>query len=165
MNHIIPADTIDLNKIEQALFKTIEYCRTQDYAGYNKYDALDSPILSKVSLGNQYLRLIYSQLIMRSPLNIRPLFLIPKTCSNRSVRPIGPHRPLLIVRWHNITVNLSADSAQINRFECARIFTDPEGIVFCCRPSAQKFHGLIAVCERIVLHLIRMRGGWQFQVW
>ena len=67
------------HKYEQALLKTLIYASNNDFAGYNKYDALDSPVLSLLSMHNKYLRLIYSQAIMRSPLNIRPLFFIPKT--------------------------------------------------------------------------------------
>jgi len=85
MNLDTRAGKTHLNKIEQALDRTLDYCRSQDYAGYNKYDALDSPILSKISFGNSYLRLIYSQLIMRSPVNIRPLVLIPKTRNPKGV--------------------------------------------------------------------------------
>jgi hypothetical protein len=85
MNNTTPAGNTDLIKIEQALDKTLEYSRSNDYAGYNKYDALDSPILSRASLQNKYLRLIFSQLIMRSPLNIRPLFFIPRTRNPKGV--------------------------------------------------------------------------------
>jgi hypothetical protein len=79
MNITPPVRDTDYKKFEQALFAVLAYAHGQDYAGYNKYDALDSPVLSLLSFGNKYLRLVYSQAIMRSPLNIRPLFLIPRT--------------------------------------------------------------------------------------
>jgi uncharacterized protein YyaL (SSP411 family) len=71
--------TDNINKIEDALDRTLRYAEEQDYKGYNKYDALASPILSTLSLNNKYLRLFYSQAIMRSPVNLRPLFMVPKT--------------------------------------------------------------------------------------
>jgi len=57
----------------------MDYAHLHDYAGFNKYDALDSPLLMRLSFNNKYIRLLYSQLIMRSPLNIRPLLAVPKT--------------------------------------------------------------------------------------
>jgi hypothetical protein len=66
-------------QIEKALDRVLEYSQMHDYAGWNKYDALDSPFLMALSLGNKYIRLVYSQLIMRSPINIRPLLGVPRT--------------------------------------------------------------------------------------
>ena len=65
--------------INKALDKVLLYASNNDYAGYNKYDALDSKFLSGMSFNNKYIRLLYSQLIMRSPVNIRPLLGVPKT--------------------------------------------------------------------------------------
>lgn len=78
-NIIIQNQAKTIAKIESALSRVISYAEAHNYKGYNKYDALDSPLLSALSLGNKYLRLLYSQAIMRSPLNVRPLFLVPKT--------------------------------------------------------------------------------------
>jgi hypothetical protein len=69
----------DMIEIQLALDKVLNYAHENKYAGYNKYDALDSPYLMKMAFGNKYLRLLYSQLIMRSPINIRPLMGVPKT--------------------------------------------------------------------------------------
>ncbi len=77
--------TDSVYKYEQALLKTLIYASNNDFAGYNKYDALNSPVLSALSFQNKYLRLIYSQAIMRYPLNIRPLFFIPKTRNPKGV--------------------------------------------------------------------------------
>ena len=65
--------------IKNSLDKTLKYAEINDYKGYNKYDALDSEFLMALSFGNKYLRLLYSQAIMRFPINIRPLFFVPKT--------------------------------------------------------------------------------------
>jgi len=69
----------EIDIIKTALDRVLKYAEKNDYAGWNKYDALDSPFLINLSLGNKYIRLLYSQLIMRSPINIRPLLGVPKT--------------------------------------------------------------------------------------
>lgn len=78
-NTTVEKQTKSIERVESALARTLAYAEANDYKGYNKYDALDSPLLSALSLGNKYLRLVYSQMIMRSPLNVRPLFMVPKT--------------------------------------------------------------------------------------
>jgi len=65
--------------IEKALKNVIEYSKKSDYTGYNKYDALDSKLLSALSFGNKWIRLVFSQVVMRFPLNLRPLLFVPKT--------------------------------------------------------------------------------------
>src|SRR5262249_49110775 len=44
-----------------------------DYAGYSKFDALNSPLLNTLSFGINPLRWAYSQAVYRFPVNIRPL--------------------------------------------------------------------------------------------
>jgi hypothetical protein len=66
------------NETLSVLFDLLSWTKENNYAGWNKYDALDSPVLKKLSFNNKWLRLIYSQVIMRSPINIRPIFLIKK---------------------------------------------------------------------------------------
>jgi len=75
----------NIKKIEETLNSVLTFVELNDYKGYNKYDALDSSILSPLSFNTKYLRLLYSQLIMRFPLNIRPLFLIPKTKNPKGI--------------------------------------------------------------------------------
>lgn len=72
-------------KINTSLQAVLAYSLQNDYAGFNKYDALASPILWPLSFGNKYLRLIYSQAIMRSPLNLRSLFAIPRTRNPKGI--------------------------------------------------------------------------------
>lgn len=72
-------------KIQSVFKKTITFVEIEDYKGYNKYDALDSQLLSWLSFNNKYLRLVFSQLVMRSPINIRTLCLIPKTRNPKGI--------------------------------------------------------------------------------
>ena len=72
-------------KVEQSLEAVLQYARQNDYKGYNKYDALESPILHALSLKVPFLRLLYSQLVMRFPVNIRPLLFVPKTRNPKGI--------------------------------------------------------------------------------
>lgn len=60
--------------------KLLGYCRDNDWAGYDPYDALNSKIVSFLPFLNfRFFRLAITQLLKRSPLNLRPLLLVPKT--------------------------------------------------------------------------------------
>lgn len=72
-------------KIEESLEKVLNYAHDRDYKGYNKYDALDSKVLWFFSFGSKFLRLLYSQVVMRFPVNIRPLFFVPKTRNPKGI--------------------------------------------------------------------------------
>lgn len=74
-----------INKVSGSLDAVLSYSQKNDYAGFNKYDALASPILLPLSFGNKYLRLLYSQANTRSPLNLRPLFAIPRTRNPKGI--------------------------------------------------------------------------------
>jgi hypothetical protein len=58
--------------------KALAYAEDENFEGYSKYDALSSPCLSRLSLGNKYLRLLFTQAVMRAPVNLRLLLRIPK---------------------------------------------------------------------------------------
>jgi hypothetical protein len=60
--------------------KLLDYCRTNNWAGYDPYDALNSPIFEFLPFLNRRIpRLVFTQLLKRCPVNIRPWLLIPKT--------------------------------------------------------------------------------------
>jgi hypothetical protein len=66
--------------IMEVTFKLLDYCRANDWAGYDPYDALNSKIyISLPFLNYKLIRLILIQGFKRSPINLRPLFLVPKT--------------------------------------------------------------------------------------
>lgn len=68
----------EIDRLEQSCRRALAWAEEWDYEGYSKYDALDSFLLRALSLGNKYLRLIYTQVVMRSPVNLRPWLLVPK---------------------------------------------------------------------------------------
>lgn len=60
--------------------KLLSYCKENDWAGYEPYDVLNSRVFSALPLLNFWFsRLLFTQLLKRSPVNIRGLLLIPKT--------------------------------------------------------------------------------------
>src|SRR2546429_9884421 len=64
----------------------LTYCRTNDWAGYDPYDALNSRVLSALPfLDSRLPRLVLTQALKRSPVNIRRLLLIPKTQNPKAI--------------------------------------------------------------------------------
>jgi hypothetical protein len=65
--------------IELSLEKLKSYIESNDYYGYDPYDGLKSPIFSiPILRSNKWLRFGTQQFVKRFPINLRPLFLIPK---------------------------------------------------------------------------------------
>ncbi len=58
---------------------------SEGYRGYSKFDALLSPLTRWTSFGWWPLRLVWSQVVMRSPVNIRPLLLVPQGVNPKGV--------------------------------------------------------------------------------
>jgi hypothetical protein len=66
--------------IKGVTLKLLEYCRANDWAGYDPYDALNSKVFKGLPFLNfKLFRLALTQSFKRSPINLRPLFLVPKT--------------------------------------------------------------------------------------
>lgn len=60
--------------------KLLNYCAANDWSGYDPYDALNSRIFTALPfLNSRVPRLIATQALKRSPVNIRRLMLIPPT--------------------------------------------------------------------------------------
>ena len=68
------------------LHKAVEYCQANDWAGYDPYDALNSRVFEKVSfLHSRISRIVLTQLLKRSPVNLRPALDIPRTQNSKAV--------------------------------------------------------------------------------
>jgi hypothetical protein len=80
----------DPHKIESVLYATLDQAASSGYIGYSKYDGLHSPLLRTLSFGFWPLRLIWSQVVMRSPFNLRPFLFVKKG--------INPECPALFAR-------------------------------------------------------------------
>jgi hypothetical protein len=72
--------------LELATRKLLAYCRHHDWAGYDPYDALNSRLFKAVPLLDTRIpRLALTQILKRSPLNVRRLVLIPKTQNPKAI--------------------------------------------------------------------------------
>lgn len=66
--------------------KLLAYCRTNDWAGHDPYDALNSRFFTALPwLNFRIPRLVLTQLLKRSPVNVRHLLLIPKTQNPKGI--------------------------------------------------------------------------------
>jgi hypothetical protein len=66
--------------VYSATAKLLKYCRSNDWAGHDPYDALNSPLLKTLPLLDSRLpRLALTQALKRSPVSVRALLRIPKT--------------------------------------------------------------------------------------
>lgn len=68
------------NNSRNALRKLLAYCRQNDWAGHDPYDALNSSLFDMFPLLDSRIpRLVMTQALKRSPVNLRDLLAIPKT--------------------------------------------------------------------------------------
>jgi len=65
-------------KVEKSIKEMLSYIESADYAGYDPYDALNSPILKLISSKSKYLRIAFTQFLRRCPVNLRPLLGVKK---------------------------------------------------------------------------------------
>ena len=62
-----------------------DYALNCNYAGYDPYDMLNSPLSGILSLGTRWGRIAMTQFGRRSPVNLRPLFLIKRGVNPKAV--------------------------------------------------------------------------------
>lgn len=54
------------------------WVESRDFAGWDPYDAMNSPLVRLLSLGTKYGRIAWTQFFRKCPINLRPLFAVPK---------------------------------------------------------------------------------------
>ncbi|MGZ3648663.1 MAG: hypothetical protein ACXU9G_06490 [Syntrophales bacterium] len=81
---------IDIRDVEKILLATLDRAHLLGYTGCSKFDGLHSPLVRALSFNLWPLRLLWTQAIMRAPLNLRPIFLVKKG--------INPESPALFAR-------------------------------------------------------------------
>lgn len=64
------------------------WIKKQNYAGYDPYDALSSPLLKKLSLNSKWLRTLLTHGLKQLPLNLRPLLRIAKNRNTTAIAVI-----------------------------------------------------------------------------
>src|SRR5438132_4848573 len=75
-----------LENAKATALKLLAYCEANDWAGYDPYDALNSRVFTALPFLNSRLpRLVLTQALKRSPINIRRLLLIPKTQNQKAI--------------------------------------------------------------------------------
>ena len=66
--------------IQSVTLKLLDYCQTNDWAGYEPYDVLNSRLFTALPLLDSKLpRLVLTQFLKRSPVNVRRLLMVPRT--------------------------------------------------------------------------------------
>src|SRR2546422_10746328 len=80
-----PAAT-SFEDLRAVALRLLTYCRTNDWAGYDPYDALNSRLLAALPfLDSRLPRLALTQALKRSPINIRRFALIPPTQNPKGI--------------------------------------------------------------------------------
>jgi hypothetical protein len=69
----------------RALGALLSYCRKESWAGYDPYDGLNSPVAGIFFPGHKLPRTLITQLVKRSPVNIRPLLRIKKSLNSKGL--------------------------------------------------------------------------------
>jgi hypothetical protein len=66
--------------------RLLAYCRANQWAGYDPYDALNSRVFKTLPFLNfKMARLLLTQAVKRCPVNFRPLLLVPKTPNPKGI--------------------------------------------------------------------------------
>ena len=74
------------NKLTESITTLLAYCQQNNWAGYDPYDALNSRIFKALPfLDFRLFRLGLTQMLKRSPINFRPLLLVPKTQNPKAI--------------------------------------------------------------------------------
>ena len=78
--------SISLDEVRLATLKLLNYCKVNDWAGYDPYDALNSKLFEALPLLDSRIpRLALTQALKRSPINIRRPLLVPKTQNAKAI--------------------------------------------------------------------------------
>jgi len=67
-----------LEKVENCIKEMLSYIESADYAGYDPYDALNSPLLNFLSRKSKWARIAFTQSLRRCPINLRPVLGVMK---------------------------------------------------------------------------------------
>ena len=77
---------ISLKPPKDAALHLLDYCRKNDWAGYDPYDALNSRLFKLLPfLDFRLFRLGFTQVLKRIPINIRPILLMPKMQNPKAI--------------------------------------------------------------------------------
>jgi uncharacterized protein YyaL (SSP411 family) len=74
----------DSSRVRDVLETALEWARERDYAGWDPYDGLNSPLLSAVCT-NWFTRLVGMHGVHRAPVNLRPVLGVPRERNPKGV--------------------------------------------------------------------------------
>jgi hypothetical protein len=75
-----------IKNLESAALKLLSYCQVNNWEGYDPYDALNSKILKRLPfLDFRIFRIVLTQILKRSPVNLRPCLAVPKTQNPKAI--------------------------------------------------------------------------------
>ncbi|MFB6159824.1 MAG: hypothetical protein ABEJ61_01450 [Haloferacaceae archaeon] len=78
------AGALDHDRVSRVTRRALEWARGDDYAGWDPYDGLNSPLLSALGV-NWLTRLVGIHAVLRSPVNLRPLLGVPRERNPKGV--------------------------------------------------------------------------------
>ena len=107
----------------------LENAARSGYLGHSKFDGLDSPLTRALSFGWWPLRIAWTQIVMRSPWNIRPLLLVRKACN--------PEAPALFAR-----ANLDMHAAGYGEDCLRRAEACLKWLANNVSPASKEYHGV-----------------------
>ncbi|HET7104298.1 MAG TPA: hypothetical protein VFI20_09440 [Terracidiphilus sp.] len=74
------------NDVKLTTLELLGYCRDHDWAGFEPYDVLNSPLFSEGKILDKFIpRLAFTQLLKRSPVNVRGLLRVPPTQNPKAI--------------------------------------------------------------------------------
>src|SRR5689334_60727 len=97
---------------EQAIRKLLRWCRGESWMGYDPYDGLNSPVAGWWPMRNRLARTALTQMVKRSPINLRPLLGI-RIAANPKGLALAARAVLLLAQRDNeaLPEDLFADAA------------------------------------------------------
>ncbi len=72
-------------RFESICRAVLDVAQANAYVGYSKFDALESPVVRALSFNWWLPRLMWTQLVMRAPINLRPLLYVKKGVNPKGV--------------------------------------------------------------------------------
>ena len=97
-------------KKQKILLDLLISAEEKDYKGFSKFDALNSPLLDKLSLNNKWMRLIYTQLVKQSPLHVRPLLKVEESRNPKGIALFARAYLSLYEKTDNIKFLIKAEN-------------------------------------------------------
>ncbi|MDD5760367.1 MAG: hypothetical protein PHI06_14975 [Desulfobulbaceae bacterium] len=86
MDKIMRSNTDISGRIEGTTLSLFEYCKKNDWSGFDPYDALNSRVFARTPFSNSRIcRIAITQILKRLPINIRPLLLVSKEQNPKAI--------------------------------------------------------------------------------